>query len=256
MSRTWTASAPLRVKHFFLFPDDSVRLKDCAVKVTINPISHRCPGKTPKMRHKIGAAPVLRLTQPQGESRRWDLVSSQVLPVGLVLRNWSQLTSNVKWIESISAICRRTAAFDQSMTEEVAGTRGNRSAALERRPIFGFKRRNFSIRWIRKKVVNRGRRVTSVGRTKSGRCVLHARELQKKKKNSTTGRYGWRDFHTCTSFRIFSKRFSSPDFFKNFFKSNFAKWTIDFVSFKFNWTKKASVFVILIQTWIPFDSSF
>ena len=92
---------------FFLFPDDSVRLKDCAVKVTINPISHRCPGKTPKMRHKIGAAPVLRLTQPQGESRRWDLVSSQVLPVGLVLQIWSQLTSNVRWIESISAICRR-----------------------------------------------------------------------------------------------------------------------------------------------------
>ena len=253
MSRTWTASAPLRVKHFFLFPDDSVRLKDCAVKVTINPISHRCPGKTPKMRHKIGAAPVLRLTQPQGESRRWDLVSSQVLPVGLVLRNWSQLTSNVKWIESISAICRRLSTNQWLKRLLVPEATGRLLLSVG---LFGFKRRNFSIRWIRKKVVNRGRRVTSVGRTKSGRCVLHARELQKKKKNSTTGRYGGRDFHTCTSFRIFFKTIFVTWFFQFFLKSNFAKWTIDFVSFKFNWTKKASVFVILIQTWIPFDSSF
>ena len=179
MSRTWTASAPLRVKHFFLFPDDSVRLKDCAVKVTINPISHRCPGKTPKMRHKIGAAPVLRLTQPQGESRRWDLVSSQVLPVGLVLQIWSQLTSNVRWIESISAICRRLSTNQWLKRLLVPEATGRLLLSVG---LFGFKRRNFSIRWNRRKSWTED--VESrllVGQRADGAFCTHANYKKKKK---------------------------------------------------------------------------
>ena len=155
------------------------------------------------MRHKIGAAPVLRLTQPQGESRRWDLVSSQVLPVGLVLRNWSQLTSNVRWIESISAICRRLSTNQWLKRLLVPEATGRLLLSVG---LFGFKRRHFSIRWNRKKswtedVESR----LSVGQRADGAFCTHA-NYKKKKFND------WSIWRTW---------FPHVHFLSNFFQNDF-----------------------------------